>query len=309
MTALAQRDEGVLARVPVAVLIVGCSLVWGSNFVAIKEALHYTTPLVMGAGRALIGGTLLVAIGWARGLRLPRRPADLKAIAWVAFHMTTLSTAFLILSVSRLPAGLASLLGNTMPLFMVVLAVPMLGELPHARSLMGMAIGFVGTTIIALPAIHGETSPLGVLYCLLAVLTWASGSIIYKRADLGHIDPVMVVGVQLWFSAAGLAVVAGLLEDWGDTRFTVKGVAVFLYLACIGLAFVFLLWAAVLRRATAMQASASAYLVPVVGVISGAVLLGEKLTMTELFGGVLVLAGVAVISTRRPVVVSETLPE
>ena len=306
---VAARPVGPLSKVPTLALVVVASAIWGSNFVAMKEAVKYTSPILLGMARAVIGGTLLVIVSLAMGGALPRRKADLRNIFWVALHMTTVSTAFLIVGVKLIPAGLAALLGNTMPCFMVLLALPMLGERPRRRSLIGMLIGFAGTAAIALPAAGGRTSALGVVFVLLASLTWASGSILYKSYDLSALHPVMVVGIQLWFSALGLGIGALVLEDVTATRWSIGFVAVLGYLSVIGLALVFTLWAEILGRGSAMQASATGCLVPLLGVMEGVVVLGESLTLLEVTGGALVLAGVAIISTVPPPVPEPGLPE
>ena len=147
------------------------------------------------------------------------------------------------------------------------------------------------------------------MFVLLSSLTRASGSILYKSYDLSALHPVMVVEIQLWFSALGLGIGALVLEDVTATRWSIGFVAVLGYLSVIGLALVFTLWAEILGRGSAMQASATGYLVPLFGVVAGVVVLGESLTLLEVTGGALVLAGVAIISTVPPPVPEPGLPE
>ena len=293
-------------RVPTIALVVAASAIWGSNFVAMKHALASTTPLVLGMLRAAIGGTALVCVGLALGASLPRDRAQLRAIFWVALNMTTVSTGLLVVGVSWVPAGLASLLSSTMPLFMVLLAGPALGERASRRAVAGTVIGFGGTALIAVPAVRGDTSPLGVVFMILAALTWASGSVIYKRHDLSAVHPMMLVGVQLWMSAIGLGVVAIPLEGLGSTRMTWDFAVALAWLSLVGLALVFSLWAEILRRGSAVQASATGYLSPLFGVVFGAVVLGEQLTPLELTGGALVVAGVAATTNSTDHVAGET---
>jgi O-acetylserine/cysteine efflux transporter len=289
--------------------VIVASAIWGSNFVVTKEALHDTSPLVLGMWRAALGGTVLVGVGLAIGGSLPMVRGHLREIFWLALHMTTLSTAFLILGVKRVPAGLGSLLSNTMPLFMVLLALPMIGERPTRRALFGMAIGFAGTALIAAPALHGETSALGIVFMLLAALTWASGSILYKKYDLGLVHPFLIVGVQLWLSAIGLAIAGIPIEGVHTTHLSVAFLASLAYLAIVGLALVFVVWGEILQRGSATEASATAYLVPLFGVLFGALFLGEDLTLVELLGGLLVLAGVGVITRNRRTALAPVTPE
>ena len=66
---MAVRPVGPLSKVPTLVLVVIASAIWGSNFVAMKEAVKYTSPILLGMARAVIGGTLLVVLSLAMGGR------------------------------------------------------------------------------------------------------------------------------------------------------------------------------------------------------------------------------------------------
>ncbi|MGH9023251.1 MAG: DMT family transporter, partial [Acidimicrobiia bacterium] len=276
-----------LDRLPVWALILVTSAIWGGNFVGMKVALRSSTPLLLATGRSLVGGTLLVAIGVARRQRLPNR-AELRMIAWAALFMTTVSTAALTAGVARVTAGLASLLVNTMPLFLVMLAAPLLGERPGRKALIGLAIGFGGTAVIALPALQGSTSMTGVALVLLAAFTWALGSLILKRSDLSGLHPMVAVGFQLLLSSGGLALLTLALEPSRSIVVTPAFLATFVEITAIGLAMVWVFWVEILRRASTAQAGATAYLVPLFGVAFGVIFLGEALLLLEAVGAVLV---------------------
>lgn len=274
------------------------SAIWGGNFVGMKVALRSATPLLLATWRSLLGGALLVAIGVARRQRLPSW-AKLRTIAWAGFFMTTISTAALTAGVARVTAGLASLLINTMPLFLVMLAAPLLGERPSRKALIGLAIGFGGTAVIALPALQGSTSVTGVALVLLAAFTWAVGSLILKRSDLSGIHPVMAVGCQLLLSSGGLALLTLVLEPTRRIAVTPTFLVTFVEITAIGLAMVWVFWVEILRRASTPQAGATAYLVPLFGVAFGVIFLGETLLVLEAVGAVLVVCGLRFLSTRR----------
>jgi drug/metabolite transporter (DMT)-like permease len=118
------------ARIPTLALVVMVSGIWGSNFVAMKLILVHLSPLVMGSTRSLIAGLCLLSICKFRGIPLPRKPAEWREIFVIALFMTTLSSACFALGIARVSAGLAGLLSNTMPLFTLILAGPLLGERP-----------------------------------------------------------------------------------------------------------------------------------------------------------------------------------
>ena len=239
------------------------SAIWGSNFVAMKLILLHMSPLVMGTVRASLAGLFLLALVRLRGIALPERPAEWRSIAVIALFMTTLSSACFALGIARVSAGLA---------------------------------GFLGTGVIAWPTLSGEGEALGIFFVMAAPASWALGSILMKRHDLGHVHPLAMVAVQLLMSAVGLGVLAALFEGFGYFEPTPALWLPLLYAALPALAFAFVLWTEILRRGSAVQASATAYLVPLFGVGFAAWWLGERLSTLELLGGALVISGVAAVN-------------
>ena len=242
--------------IPLPLLVLAVSALWGSNFVAVKAALEHSSPLLLACLRTAVAGVAMGGVAWALGARVPTDRRRLGAIAWIALHMTTLSTGFLVAGVDLIPAGVASILINTMPLFMVLLARPMLGERPTQRSLAGLAAGFAGVVVIAVPAARGGGHPLGMAFILLAALTWASGSILYKRADLADVHPAMIISVQLLLSSLGLGAANILVEGLEGPQLELGFFVALGWTSLGGLALAFLAWGEVLKRASALAASA-----------------------------------------------------
>ena len=284
------------ARIPTFALVVLVSAIWGSNFVAMKLILLHMSPLLMGTVRAFLAGLFLLGLVRLRGIGLPERAEEWRAIAVIALFMTTLSSACFALGIARVSAGLAGLLSNTMPLFTLILAGPLLGERPGLLAWLGLLVGFLGTAVIAWPTLSGEGEILGILFVMAAPASWALGSILMKRHDLGHVHPLAMVAVQLLMSALGLGVLAGVFEGFGRFEPAPALWLPLLYAALPALAFAFVLWTEILRRGSAVQASATAYLVPLVGVGFAAWWLGERLSTLEIAGGALVLSGVAAVN-------------
>lgn len=291
-----------IARVPTWGLVLLASALWGSNFVAMKLALVHSSPLLLAALRALLGGALLLAIASARGARLPRERRLWLGVFHISLQMTTLSSAFMMLGVARVPAGIAALLANTMPLFMAIVAPLLLAERTTRLGALGLLIGFGGTAVIAAPGGAAAPDPLGIFFMLLAPALWATGSVTFKRLDLSQLDPLMLVAIQLLMSAVGLTVLTAVLEPTRLER-NPGLIAPLAYTAVLGLALAFVIWNEILRRGSAVQASATAYLIPVFGILSGALVLDERLAPAQLLGALLVLVGVALVSssgTRQP---------
>lgn len=269
----------------------------GGNFTALKFALDHTTPMLLTAMRTVIGGTCLVALAVARGERFPTDRTVLARIFVVGFSITTLSSALLVFGVSRVPAGFASLMSSTMPLFTALLSLLVLRARISPLGVFGLAVGFVGTGLLAAPSLRGSTTLVGAVALLGSALTWAFGNVFMKWKDLTAVTPIMLVGVQLWMSACMLLPFAALVDDLGATDWSLGLLVPLLYAAIPSNAVTFSLMATVIRRASPTQAAATAYLIPVFGVVIGWLVRDERLGWAELAGGALVVAGVTIVVT------------
>jgi drug/metabolite transporter (DMT)-like permease len=281
-------------RIPAFVLFGFVATCWGMNSVTMKVTGRTVPPLTVATARALLGGGILLLVARRTGADWPRSRQEWTGLAWIAFLMTGLSTAGLFLAAKNAPAGLVSIFSNLMPLFTAMFAPVLLNEKISRRVVVGLLVGLSGAVIVASRAIHGEIKPMGVVFGLVGAITAALGSIMYKRFPLKRLDRLMVVAVQLLLSSVVLGVLA-VPENRSHMRFPWQFKLSFVYLTFVGLAMSFVLWSELLSRSSSMQSSAVAYLATVIGVVAGAVLLGERLSATVLVGGVVAIAGVAIV--------------
>ncbi len=281
-------------------LVVLVALLIGANFTALKYALDHTTPLLLAGMRTVVGGTFLLCfVTLVRGERVPTDRSMLGKIFVVSFAITTVSSALLVVGVSRVPAGLASLLSSTMPLFTALLVLLLMGTRPTRLGVIGLVVGFVGTVVLASPSLDGETTAIGIIALALSALAWAFGTVFMQWRDFGSVSPVMIVAVQLPMSAAVLIPVALLTEGVADTDWSIGLFVPLAYAAIPANAVTFALMATIVKRAAATQAAATAYLIPISGVFFGWLIRGERLGTVELVGGVLVVAGVYLLVTAN----------
>lgn len=283
-------------RITLATVALVAALV-GLNFTILKYGLEHASPIMLTAGRSLLGGPVLLAFALLRGERPPRDRRDWVNIAIVSFSITTVSSALLVIGTRRVPAGVASLLASTMPLFTAVLSVVLLGTALGPRSIVGLVVGFAGTVTLAAPAIEGGSQMVGVVVLVLSAVAWAYGTVHMKWQDMTRVSPVMLVAVQLMMSAAVLVPFGLIVEGTGRID---PGWGLFLpllYSAIPSQALTFALLALVVRRASPTHAAASAYLVPLFGVLFGWLIRHERLGLAEVVGGLLVVLGVYVVVT------------
>jgi drug/metabolite transporter (DMT)-like permease len=277
--------------------IVVIALLIGGNFTALKFALDHTTPILLASMRTVIGSAFLISFALFRGERLPTRRADLANIFVVSFSITTVSSGLLVMGVSRVPAGLASLIASTMPLFTALLTFLLLKTVVSRTGALGLAVGFAGTIVLASPSMSGATAAAGIAMMVVSALAWAFGNVYMKWQDFSRVSPVMLVGVQLMMSAAVLVPVALIAEGTSETDWSVGLLVPLLYAAIPANAVTFALLATVATRATPTQAASSAYLIPVFGVTFGWLIRDERLGLAEALGGLLIVVGVYLVVT------------
>tara|TARA_Y100001970_G_scaffold67881_1_gene86496 strand:+ start:28525 stop:29436 length:912 start_codon:yes stop_codon:yes gene_type:complete len=281
-------------------LVVLTALLIGLNYTVMKWALDHTTPLALAALRTSVGAPFLLAIAMLRGEKLPQTRQQWMAVWWISLAITTVSSGFLVLGISRLSPGLAAMLSATMPLFTVVIAVVVLAELPGQRGYLGLLIGLFGAVCLAIPAFGSGNTTLGIVFSLISSISWAAGAVLNKRLPGAlEISPLMLVALQITFSTICLHLAVPFVEDWSDTSMGWGLVLPLLYAGIPSLAVTFYLFASVLRRAPAIQGAAVAYLTPFFGVLFSWLLVGDRLGTFEMLGGALVVAGVALLSVDR----------
>ncbi len=281
-------------RIALGTVFVVAALI-GANFSVLKFALDHSTPFMVAGMRTVLASTALLLFAFSRGERLPRRRDDLVNIFVVGFSITTVSSALLVFGVNRVSAGLGSLMASTMPLFTAALSLVLLSVRLPSRALVGLAVGFGGTAVLASPSLGGSSELVGVVALLFSALAWAFGNVYMKWRDFTRVSPVMLVAVQLVFSAIMLVPFALVVEGPGDTEWNLDLFVPLFYASIPANAVTFALLATVVRRATPTVAASTAYLIPLFGVLFGYLIRDESLGVVELLGGALVVLGVLIV--------------
>jgi len=269
-------------------------LVWGINFVIIKVGLHGLPPMLLGALRFAL-------VAFPAVLFVPRPKIPLK---WLLAYGATISLgqfAFLFSAMYvGMPAGLASLVLQSQAFFTLTIAAVVLREPIRWFHLAGMAVAACGLAIIGMAggaAATGMTT-VGFLLTLCGAFSWASGNIVTKR--IGTVTgPVNVVSLVVW-GALVPPVPFLLLSYWMEgpeliahslANIGASSIGALVYLAFGATIFGYSLWSRLLGRYAASQVAPLSLLVPVVGLVSAAVLLGERLAPEQWLGGAVVMAG------------------
>lgn len=276
------------------------AILWGLNWPAVKTALTEVPPFALrmvglGVGAVILAG---VALAMGRSMRVARRSWWPLIVAGT-FNIAgfNLATVFAQLNTST---SRAAILTFTTPLWAIVFAYLFLGERLDRPRALALAIGIVGIGVLAAPLVTGEISALGILFPMIAAVSWAAGTVYQKSHPLGG-DRVMVTAYQLLIASAVSAVGFVLAGERLPVTLS-PPVAMAITFHVVGAtAVAYLLWFVQLDRLSVGAASLTTFAIPVVGVISAMALVGDRPTPLDYVGFAAVLAAAAVaMFTARP---------
>jgi O-acetylserine/cysteine efflux transporter len=282
---LAARDIGLMLAVVA---------LWGFSFVAIKVGLREIPPFALAALRFFFAAVPLVFF-----VRRPRLPWPYIACYGFAIGVCQFGLLFLGMKLG-MPAGLSSLVIQLQVFFTIGLAIAFLGDKLRKQDVVGAAIATVGVALLGLYKLQsGMTATLiGFLLVLASGLAWAIGNVVAKRAAKFDADMFALVVWSSLVPPLPLALMSFAFEG-GTTVWKAVAAASPLAWSCVLLLawgatlFGFASWARLLHRYPTARVSPFALLIPVSGLASGAIFLGEGLAPLQLAGVALVLAGLA----------------
>jgi drug/metabolite transporter (DMT)-like permease len=266
------------------------ALVWGYNWVLMKEALEYSGPLDFAAWRTGIGAATLFLILLAQG-RL-RRPAHFRGLAILGLFQIAIFNAITMLALVSGDPGKTSILVYTMPVWSMIFTWRMLGQKPRPAHWFASAAAFLGIVCMAQPWRTGIGS--SALYALGGAAAWGFGSVYSTRLRRSGLDNLSMTAWSMGFGGAILVIAACFMPSpavrW-DSRFAF----ILFYNAVLAMALAWMLWTYVLERLSIMAASFGVLAVPLVGSLSSALQLGERFSPIELVGMCAILLGISTV--------------
>jgi len=277
------------------------ALAWGFNWPAVKIALSAFPPFTLRLVGLGSGGVLLLLLALAQRKRLTPPPASWVGIivgGVLAVAVFNLSTAMAQLNTST---SRAAVLTFTMPTMSAVLSWLVLGERLDRRSLVALALGLAGVAVLAWPVIIATMATSdpralrGLAFPLLAAFGWAAGTVYLKRWPIAG-DRLVITAWQLLIGAAcGLAGALLTGEPPPALPLSTRVVAALFMHIVPGTALAYWLWFILSERVSATVSSMTTLMVPVVGVLSAMVLVGDRPSTADWCGFALVLGAAAMI--------------
>jgi drug/metabolite transporter (DMT)-like permease len=283
-----------------ALRLLAVMVLWASCFPLITVGLDLAPHLAFAALRAAIAGVLLITLGYVLHRPVPARGRSWTLIAVIGLGATGMGFLGMFHAAEFVSPGLATVVANVQPIIAAVIGYIFLGERLKGTGKIGLAVALVGIAIIAWPGIASQVQgySLGIAYVILAAIGVSVGNVGMKRLT-GQVDPIMAMGFQLLIGAVPLALLSILTEDVSLLRWSTEFVLILAALSVLGSSLAFWLWFEALERIELNRANAFTFLVPILGLLIGAALFGERLEAVQIAGIVLVLAGILLVQRPR----------
>jgi drug/metabolite transporter (DMT)-like permease len=300
---VAQQDMATTARL----LVVLLAFAWGFNWIAAAVALHEVSPWTLRFAGSAIGAATLFAAAVLTGhsLKVPRGE-----------HVHIMIAGFLNVAGFQILSGFAQLSGATsraiiitysMPIWATVLGRFVLGDRLNKVGWFAFALCVAGLTILVWP-LFAQGLPPFVFYSLGCALCWAVATV-YLKWVKATIEPLANAAWQLLFGfvfvAIGSFVFEGYPHLWPLQNATLLAIV---FVGLIGVGLAHFLWWTIVGRLPTVTASLGSLLVPVIGVTASVWLLGERLSVPDIMGFVLIFAAAACV-LLQPDVKHTEMPE
>ena len=275
------------------------SILWGGSFFFNGVVLRELPPFTVVLLRVTLAALMLLPLLWLYRVRFPTGLSGWKPFIAIGLFNNVLPFSLIVVGQTFIPSGLASILNATTPLFTVVVMTVAGEEKLQARRIAGVIVGLIGVIIL-----HGDGlglergQGLGILLCLAAAFSYGLSALVARRLP-SDVPPLGAATFQMLVSAAMMIVVAGAVEHpW---RLPMPGAATWLAvigLAALSTALAYIVFFQILRRSGATNVMLVTLLIPVTAILLGYLVLGEKISLREIAGALVIGSALLLIDGR-----------
>jgi drug/metabolite transporter (DMT)-like permease len=271
---------------------------WALNWPLMKLLLQQWPPLFARGLAGTLAAVILATLALSRGesIQVPR--AAIPRLAFASFTNVFAWMGFSTMAMKYVTVGEGALIAYTMPIWAMLFAWPFLHVRPTIRDVAALVLGIAGVALLLGADGFSFTSGklIGIGLALSCAMLFALGNVL-NRARL-PMPPLVVVAWQVGLGCLVMLVLGFAFEHPDIAAITPKGIACFVYMTLVPMGLCYLTWFETLRRLPPTSASTGMLLVPAIGVVSAAFILGEPLGFREAAAMVLTLGGVTLALQR-----------
>jgi drug/metabolite transporter (DMT)-like permease len=303
------------AEAPSTIAVAGNLLIvyilWGSTYLAIRLAVETLPPFLSAATRFLIAGALMVGFLWIRGKLSSKPSAQLEPIRKEHWRSAAIIGGLLLFggnglvvqSEQYIDSGIAAVLIAAVPIWMNLFEAVVTRRRPSLLVIGGVVAGFVGVLVLIAP-INGlaAINPIGVGLCVVAAISWATGSLYSRTAPMPR-SGLLGTGMEMLAGGAILVLAGTLTGELSRThpsQFSLVSLLGVAWLIVFGSLVAFSAYTWLLRNAPVSTVATYAYVNPVVAVGLGAFFLHEPITLRTIVAAVLIIGAVVAMVSGRP---------
>ncbi|WP_153799877.1 EamA family transporter [Foetidibacter luteolus] len=282
-------------------------LVWGSTYFFIQKAVAHIPAFILGALRFITAGIILMAWCAFKGEKL-WDVQMIKHAAISSFLLLFIGNGAVIWAEETLPSSLVAVLVSAAPIWFVVLDKPKWQEnFTSRKTLLGLAVGFVGVILLFKERVSAALSTpgnayqiIGLLVLVMGSMSWAGGSLYSRYKSTGS----ATVNTAWQMMAAGIAFIPSsfISNDWSGFKWeavTLESWLSVAYLVTMGSLAGYSAYVWLLQVRPATQVSTYAYVNPVVAVLLGVFIAGEHMSPLQIAGLAVILTSVLLINMAK----------
>lgn len=282
------------------ILLAILTVTWGLGWPMMKTALGDFPPWTFRTICVVLGGTGALAMARGSGMGLAIPAGEWKPLLLVSLVNVTGWNIFSAYGLLLIEAGRSAIIAYTMPVWACLLARFVLGEALTIGRWAGLLLGACGLAVLIGPDLRAlGKAPLGALFMLGAAFSWAWGSVLIKSFEW-KMPASLFVGWQLVIG--GVPIVAGSLlleaKSFSSLDISWGGALAMVYVVLVGVIFGYWGWVKLIQVFPVSLASIGTLAVPVIGVLSSALILGEDIGLREMVALGLVVAALGMVSLR-----------
>ncbi len=275
-------------------------IAWGTTYLAIRVGVTHYPPFLFAGARQVISGILMVGLGLLWYKKADLSLSTFKHNVLIGFLLITIGNGTVSWAEKFIPSGVAALICTTMPMNAVIInLIASKEEKLNVTIIIGMLLAFSGVALIFRDNLTDLANPaylFGMVAIYFATAFWAFGSILNrKRVDI--VNPIFNSGIQIGFGGLFLLLLSPIVDNYeGFEPFQPDALAAMGYLVVVGSLIAYTAYMYALKKLPVGFVTSYAYINPLVAVILGFLILGERLTWYTALSFIGIVSGVYLVN-------------